>query len=595
MEKEIEKLKKTHENLQTLFNTAPIGLSIVNEEGLYEYVNEFYCKLYGYTPEELIGKHFSMVIPSENKAALIEQHKAFMMNRITTTNEFKVINKKQEQFTVIVTSVYFTDSNALPKKASYVVDITEQKKIEEIFRYQAYHDSLTGLPNRKYFMESLNAAREKCSKCNHMLAVMFLDLDRFKNINDVLGHSAGDLLIQSVAERLRKSLDETYVLSRFGGDEFVILLPEVYYIDIIIKTAEKIIKLFELPFIIHGKELFITTSMGIGIYPYDGTDSETLIKNADTAMYKAKTHSRGNYQLYSSAINLSAFSSLALENDLYHALEKNQLVLYYQPQVNICTGEIVGAEALIRWQHPELGLLNPDQFIPLAEDNGLIIPIGKWVLETACMQNRKWQDFGYSPIKIAVNLSALQIQQNDFVDTVTNILRTSRLNPSDLELEITESIVMKSDIEDLIKLNQLKQLGIKFSMDDFGMGYSSLNNLKNLNLHHLKIDRSFLYDIDLNSNNCAIFTAILFLANSLNLNIVPEGIETQNQLDFLKKILNFARSTLQLKINAQLQTQSKPQITTENLCPKVQGFLFSPPVPADQFEELLKKGKFEIL
>lgn len=595
MEKEIEKLKKTHENLQTLFNTAPIGLSIVNEEGLYEYVNEFYCKLYGYTPEELIGKHFSMVIPSENKAALIEQHKAFMMNRITTTNEFKVINKKQEQFTVIVTSVYFTDSNALPKKASYVVDITEQKKIEEIFRYQAYHDSLTGLPNRKYFMESLNAAREKCSKCNHMLAVMFLDLDRFKNINDVLGHSAGDLLIQSVAERLRKSLDETYVLSRFGGDEFVILLPEVYYIDIIIKTAEKIIKLFELPFIIHGKELFITTSMGIGIYPYDGTDSETLIKNADTAMYKAKTHSRGNYQLYSSAINLSAFSSLALENDLYHALEKNQFVLYYQPQVNICTGEIVGAEALIRWQHPELGLLNPDQFIPLAEDNGLIIPIGKWVLETACMQNRKWQDFGYSPIKIAVNLSALQIQQNDFVDTVTNILRTSRLNPSDLELEITESIVMKSDIEDLIKLNQLKQLGIKFSMDDFGMGYSSLNNLKNLNLHHLKIDRSFLYDIDLNSNNCAIFTAILFLANSLNLNIVPEGIETQNQLDFLKKILNFARSTLQLKINAQLQTQSKPQITTENLCPKVQGFLFSPPVPADQFEELLKKGKFEIL
>ena len=595
MEKEIEKLKKTHENLQTLFNTAPIGLSIVNEEGLYEYVNEFYCKLYGYTPEELIGKHFSMVIPSENKAALIEQHKAFMMNRITTTNEFKVINKKQEQFTVIVTSVYFTDSNALPKKASYVVDITEQKKIEEIFRYQAYHDSLTGLPNRKYFMESLNAAREKCSKCNHMLAVMFLDLDRFKNINDVLGHSAGDLLIQSVAERLRKSLDETYVLSRFGGDEFVILLPEVYYIDIIIKTAEKIIKLFELPFIIHGKELFITTSMGIGIYPYDGTDPETLIKNADTAMYKAKTHSRGNYQLYSSAINLSAFSSLALENDLYHALEKNQFVLYYQPQVNICTGEIVGAEALIRWQHPELGLLNPDQFIPLAEDNGLIIPIGKWVLETACMQNRKWQDFGYSPIKIAVNLSALQIQQNDFVDTVTNILRTSRLNPSDLELEITESIVMKSDIEDLIKLNQLKQLGIKFSMDDFGMGYSSLNNLKNLNLHHLKIDRSFLYDIDLNSNNCAIFTAILFLANSLNLNIVPEGIETQNQLDFLKKILNFARSTLQLKINAQLQTQSKPQITTENLCPKVQGFLFSPPVPADQFEELLKKGKFEIL
>ncbi|HHW66936.1 MAG TPA: EAL domain-containing protein [Epulopiscium sp.] len=595
MEKEIEKLKKTHENLQTLFNTAPIGLSIVNEEGLYEYVNEFYCKLYGYTPEELIGKHFSMVIPSENKAALIEQHKAFMMNRITTTNEFKVINKKQEQFTVIVTSVYFTDSNALPKKASYVVDITEQKKIEEIFRYQAYHDSLTGLPNRKYFMESLNAAREKCSKCNHMLAVMFLDLDRFKNINDVLGHSTGDLLIQSVAERLRKSLDETYVLSRFGGDEFVILLPEVYYIDIIIKTAEKIIKLFELPFIIHGKELFITTSMGIGIYPYDGTDPETLIKNADTAMYKAKTHSRGNYQLYSSAINLSAFSSLALENDLYHALEKNQFVLYYQPQVNICTGEIVGAEALIRWQHPELGLLNPDQFIPLAEDNGLIIPIGKWVLETACMQNRKWQDFGYSPIKITVNLSALQIQQNDFVDTVTNILRTSRLNPSDLELEITESIVMKSDIEDLIKLNQLKQLGIKFSMDDFGMGYSSLNNLKNLNLHHLKIDRSFLYDIDLNSNNCAIFTAILFLANSLNLNIVPEGIETQNQLDFLKKILNFARSTLQLKINAQLQTQSKPQITTENLCPKVQGFLFSPPVPADQFEELLKKGKFEIL
>lgn len=595
MQREIQGLKKTHENLQTLFNVAPIGLSIVNEEGLYEYVNEFYCKLYGYTPEELIGNHFSMIIPPENKALLIKQHKEFMKNRTNTTKEFKVIDKKQEQFTVLVTSVYFVDSDSLPKKASYVIDITEQKKIEDIFRYQAYHDSLTGLPNRKFFIENLNVALEKCSKHNHMLAIMFLDLDRFKNINDVLGHSAGDLLLQSVADRLRKSLEGNYIVSRFGGDEFVILLPEVYYIDSITKTAEKIIKLFDTPFLIHGKELFITSSMGIGIYPCDGRDPETLIKNADTAMYRAKADARGNYQLYSSSIDLSAFSSLTLENDLYHALEENQLVLYYQPQVNICTGEIVGAEALIRWQHPELGLLTPDKFIPLAENNGLIIPIGKWVLETACIQNRKWQDLGYPPIQIAVNLSVLQIQQNDFIDTVTHILRASKLNPNDLELEITESIIMKSNIEDLMKLNKLKQLGIKISMDDFGVGYSSLSNLKNLDVHHLKIDRSFLYDIDLNSNNCAIFTAILLLANSLGLNIIPEGIETQNQFDFLKKILSFTSSTLQLKVNTEnLHTQNNTQIITENLCAKIQGYLFSPPVPADQFEELLKKRKFEI-
>lgn len=595
MQIEIQGLKKAYENLQTLANVAPIGLCVVDEEGLYEYVNEFYCKLYGYEPEELLGKHFSMIIPPENKPMLIEQHKEFMKNRVNTTKEFKVVNKKQEQFTVLVTSVYFADSNSQPKKASYVIDITEQKKIEDIFRYQAYHDALTGLPNRKFFMENLNAALEKCSENNHMLAIMFLDLDRFKNINDVLGHSAGDLLLQSVAERLRKSLEESYIISRFGGDEFVILLPEVYYIDSITKTAEKIIKLFDIPFFIHGKELFISASMGIGIFPCDGRDPETLIKNADTAMYRAKAGTRGNYQLYSSSIDLSAFSSLTLENDLYHALEENQLVLYYQPQVNICTGEIVGAEALIRWQHPELGLLSPDKFIPLAESNGLIIPIGKWVLETACMQNKKWQDLGYPSIQIAVNLSVLQIQQNDFIDTVTNILRTSKLNPSDLELEITESIIMRSNIEDLMKLNKLKQLGIKISMDDFGVGYSSLSNLKNLDLHHLKIDRSFLYDIDLNSNNCAIFTAILLLANSLNLNIIPEGIETQNQFKFLKQILSFASSTLQLKVNAEnLQSQSNTQIITENLCAKVQGYLFSPPVPADQFEELLKKGKFEI-
>lgn len=427
-----------------------------------------------------------------------------------------------------------------------------------------------------------------------MLAIMFLDLDRFKNINDVLGHSAGDLLLQSVAERLKNSLDKTYILSRFGGDEFVVLLPEVYYIDSIINTAEKIIKLFDMPFLVNGKELFITASMGISIYPFDGSDSEMLLKNADTAMYRAKDEARGNYQLYSSLINLSTFSSLTLENDLYHALDKEQLILYYQPQINICTGKIVGAEALVRWKHPKLGLLSPDKFIPLAESNGLIIPIGKWVLETACVQNKKWQDLGYSPIQIAVNLSVLQIQQNDFIDTVTNVLRTSKLNPNDLELEITESIIMKSNMDDLIKFNKLKQLGIKISMDDFGVGYSSLSNLKNLNIDNLKVDRSFLYDIDLNSNNCAIFTTILLLANTLNLNIIPEGIETHNQFDFLKQVLNFA-STLQMKVTAEgFQPQKNIPILNENLCTKVQGFLFSPPIPSDEFEKLLKNKDFKL-
>lgn len=400
-----------------------------------------------------------------------------------------------------------------------------------------------------------NARRNKQNLC-----VIILDLDRFKNINETLGHVVGDKLLVAVAERLLGVLNENETIARFGGDEFTLLLPQVTMVEEATQHAQKIIELLATPFKLNGHELHVTTSIGMAFYPEDGENPEILLKNAETAMYRAKEQGRNNFQLYASVMNVSAFKQLLMENSLRRALEKEEFVVYYQPQIDLKTRQIVGAEALVRWQHPDLGLVFPTEFIGLAEETGLIVPIGEWVMRRVCTQSKKWQEAGQDKVCIAVNLSARQFQQRNLVNTISQILQETGLDAQYLGLEITESIAMKNADFTIAALNEFKKMGIHLSLDDFGTGYSSLSYLKRFPLETLKIDRSFVRDITTDPNDAAIVTAVIALAHSLKLSVVAEGVETEGQLTFLKT----------------------------HDCDQVQGYYFSHPLSEENFLKILK-------
>lgn len=446
------------------------------------------------------------------------------------------------------------------------LDVTERRQAEETVQHQAYHDALTGLPNKMLFNERLAIDLAHAHRRGEMLAVLFLDLDRFKTINDTLGHAVGDQLLQGVAGRIISHLPEDYTIARLGGDEFLILMPEVKHVDEVARMAKNILDAFKQPWLVSGHELFVTTSVGIALYPNDGDDVETLVRNADTAMYRAKEQGRNSYQLYAPAMNVKAFEQLVMENSLRRALDRKEFVVYYQPQVSLHNGQIVGMEALIRWQHPDLGIVFPSNFIPLAEETGLIVPIGEWVLKTACAQNKEWQKAGHAPIRVSVNLASRQFQQKDLVEMVSHVLSETELEPHYLDMEITESIAMEDADITLLVLRELTKKGIQISIDDFGTGYSSLSYLKKFPIHTLKIDQSFVRDITTDPNDAAIASAIIVLGHSLKLRVVAEGVETKEQLAFLK-----------------LQK-----------CDQIQGFLFSHPLPAKDFEKLLA-DKYNLL
>ncbi|HWS72419.1 MAG TPA: EAL domain-containing protein [Thermoanaerobaculia bacterium] len=423
----------------------------------------------------------------------------------------------------------------------------------------AYHDALTGLPNRPLFIDRLIVALAQAHRGTQKLAVFFLDLDRFKDINDSLGHSVGDTLLKAVAERVRRCVREGDTVARFGGDEFTLLVPRIDNVEDAAKIAQKIIETLKIPFFIHDRELFVTTSIGISVFPGDGHDPETLVRNADAAMYRAKDQGRDNYQLYAPAMNERALERLALENMLRKALANHELVLFYQPLVDLTTRRIVGAEALIRWQHPELGLLSPAHFISVAELSGLIIPIGEWVLRTACRQLKVWQRKFDPDLSISINLSARQFQQPDLVGQIRSAIIETGVNAGSVELEITESNAMQNAENTIYSLRELKTLGVRIAMDDFGTGYSSLNYLKRFPIDTLKLDQSFVRDIRTDSSDAAIVSAVISMAHSLHLSVVAEGVETEEQLAFLA-----------------LQQ-----------CDLIQGFLFSEPLAADALEPLL--------
>ena len=438
-------------------------------------------------------------------------------------------------------------------------ELSERKRIEEILRYLAYHDPLTDLPNRSLFNDRLSIALSQAQRNISKLAVLFLDLDYFKQVNDTLGHDMGDQFLKSIANRLSSLLRKGDTIARIGGDEFTILLPDINKTEDAGKIAQKIIDTMKEPWHLGNHEFHITTSIGIALYPVDGEDIESLLKNADAAMYQAKEMGRNNFQYYTPAMNAMSLHRLELENNLRRALDRDEFIIYYQPLVELTTSKIIGMEALIRWQHPQWGLISPNDFIPVAEDTGLIVFIGEWVLRTACAQNKAWQDAGCPPMRINVNLSARQFQQKNLVQRISKILMETQLDPRWLELEITESVAMK-DVEFSGKmLYELRKMGITIAIDDFGTGYSSLSYLNRLPIDMIKIDRSFIRDISSDPDDATIVSTIIVLAQNLKMRVTAEGVETQEQLQFLQN----------------------------HQCNEMQGYLFSRPLPVDELSSLL--------
>jgi diguanylate cyclase (GGDEF)-like protein len=428
-----------------------------------------------------------------------------------------------------------------------------EKKIHQV----AYHDGLTALPNRVLFNNRLTTASAQ-ARCNkQMLAVLFLDLDQFKSINDTLGYTAGDQLLQGIAGRLTDCVRKDDTVAHLRGDEFTLLLPEITHVKHMAEIARRVLETIKHPWIFGSHKLYTTASIGISLYPNDGEDTETLLKNAYTAMCRAKELGGNNYQFYT-----PAFEKLTMEIGLRHALERKEFVVYYQPKVDIYT-RLVGMEALVRWQHPKLGLVSPAEFIPLAEDTRLIVPIDEWVLHTTCAQNKAWQDAGFLPVRMAVNLSAHTFHQQNLVETVTQTLKETGLDPHFLELEITEGTAIQNVETTVYKLKELNDLGIQIAIDDFGTGYSSLNYLKKFPIHTLKIAQSFVHNITIDPDDAAILTMIITLAKSLKLKVIAEGVETEEQLAFLKQLH----------------------------CDEMQGFLFCEPAPAAAFEKILAQDK----
>jgi diguanylate cyclase (GGDEF)-like protein/PAS domain S-box-containing protein len=559
----LEAQGKTESVLQqsaTVFENTSEGVLITDTDAKIIAVNKAFTKITGYPENEVLGRDPSILKSGLHDSGFYSAMWSSLQRDGEWKGEISDRRKNGEIFPKWQTiSAVRDDNGKLTHYVSVFSDISQLKESAKKLHDLAHHDTLTGLPNRLLLNARLEHTLQRAGRDGNHVAVLFLDLDNFKKINDSLGHPVGDYLLQQVAKRLLACVREDDTVARLGGDELTIVLGSMHDARFAAKVAQQILDALSEPFQLERQEVFVSASIGISIYPQDGRDSTALLKNADAAMYVAKNEGRNRYHFYAEELTIRASKSLALETQLHRALEREEFLLHFQPQVSLRSGKIVGMEALVRWQHPEIGLVPPAEFIPLAEENGLIGAIGKWVLRTACAQAKAWQNNGLSPVRISVNLSGRQLEQANIVQEVHDALQDTGLDPAYLELELTESAVMKRAEHAAEALDGLRALGTTVAIDDFGTGYSSLSHLKRFSVDRLKIDRSFVRDIPQDPNDVALARAIVALAKSLGLSVVAEGVETEAQRDLLTSIN----------------------------CDEMQGYLFSAPRPASELESLL--------
>jgi diguanylate cyclase (GGDEF)-like protein/PAS domain S-box-containing protein len=559
-----ETLAHSQERFRSLVETTSDWIWETDAEGTYVYASPKVESLLGYRAEEVVGKTAFDFMP----AGEAERCRAFFARVVAERRPFSTfLNKclnKDGRAVILETSAIpiFGGDGSLRGYRGIDRDVTERKNAEERLQHLAYYDGLTGLPNRSLLRDRLGQAMRDADRRKRLLAVMFLDLDQFSKINDTLGYEAGDELLKAVADLLMGCVRATDTVARVGGDEFAIILTDIRHVEDAVAMIRKVLDRFRTPVRIRGdNEFFVTFCIGITLYPQDGGDVDALLQNTDSAMYNARNRGRDNYQFYSADLAARGRHRLALETGLHHALERGELLLYYQPQMELATRRITGVETLLRWSHPERGLVSPAEFIPLAEETGLIVPIGEWVLRTACREIKSWHDRGFSGLRLAVNLSSRQFRDQDLASMVGRILEETGFDPRCLELEITEGLLMEDRVIIVEILNALKAAGVVISIDDFGTGFSSLSYLKRLPIGKLKIDQSFVREMVSNAEDAAIVRTVIAMAHSLCISVIAEGVETAEQMKFLES----------------------------EHCDEIQGFLLSRPVPAAEALRFLEQ------
>jgi len=542
---------------EKIIESSPQGIMITDMAGVIESVNPAFARVTGFELDEVVGKSPSILSSGRHDGTFYKE----MWEKIERDGYWQgeIWNRRKNGEVypelLTITSIHEEDGE-LTHYASLFSDISDLKESEEQIKHLAYFDPLTGLPNRRLVNDRLSMAIAHARRSGASLAVLFIDLDRFKRINDSLGHRVGDQVLREVAACLGENIREDDTVARMAGDEFVVVLTDAARPEDAVHTARRIIDSLIEPMVIEGNELVITCSIGISFYPTDGETNESLIQNADTAMYRSKDQGRNSYHLYSPEMNSRSLEHLVMESGLRKALEDGQLDLYYQPLVEVKSERVEGAEALLRWKHPELGYIAPSDFIPLAEETGLIVPIGEWVIRTACRQLKQWHDQGHSQFHLAINISVRQFQDDDFLDAARAIINEESVDPTQLTFELTESMLMDDALDGIKRLTAIREFGVSISLDDFGTGYSSLAYLRRFPINILKIDRMFIQDMDGDSSGRAIVSSVISLAHSLGLRVVAEGVETKHQLNYL----------------------------CDESCDVIQGFYYGRPVAAEEFE-----------